>query len=86
MLSGTMKLIPSWEAASYTATREFPNILCNPKVNYHVKKSPQLVSILSQINVIHPSYLPKIGPDIIILDNFYREILYLIILYFCALM
>jgi hypothetical protein len=34
-----MEMNPSSEADSFAATQEFPNILWNPQVLYHVEKS-----------------------------------------------
>jgi hypothetical protein len=42
----------SWEAASFSPTKEFP-ILCNPNICYRVRKSPPLAPILSHINPAH---------------------------------
>jgi hypothetical protein len=57
-----MELIPSREAASFAATQEFLNILCNPKVHYRFHKGPPLVPILSQIHPVHTEVYSCRGP------------------------
>jgi hypothetical protein len=52
-LSNSIELSPR-EAASCSATQEFPNNLWNPKV--HFRENPALVPILSQINPVNTTW------------------------------
>jgi hypothetical protein len=63
-----MKWSPSWEANICLASQEFPQLLWNPKIYYHVQKSLSSVPILCQMNLIHTSksYVPKIHFNIVL--------------------
>jgi hypothetical protein len=56
-----MEQIPSWEAASHSASQEIPRLLWNPKVHYQ-----PLATILNQMHPVHilPSCFCKMHSNI----------------------
>jgi len=61
-----MEKIPSWEANSYSVSREIPRLLGTPKVHYRVHNSPWLVCPEADRFSPHlPPWFPKIHSNII---------------------
>jgi hypothetical protein len=69
-ITNSMKENPSWEANNCSAGQEIPCLLWNPEVHFCVHRSPPVVPILSQINLMpaFPLYLFKIHSNILLLS------------------
>jgi hypothetical protein len=63
-----------YEANSHLASQEISLLLRNPNIHYRVHKRPQLVRMLSQMNLVHnfPHCFPKIN-FIIVLPSIPRS-------------
>ena len=48
----------SWEANRFSASKEIPHILWNPKIRYRIHKSTPPVPILSHIEPVHAPHIP----------------------------
>jgi len=53
LLTYFMEQSSSWEANRFSASKEIPRILWNPKVHYRTHKCPPPVPILSHIDPFH---------------------------------
>jgi hypothetical protein len=62
----------NWEANCHSANQEIPLLVWNPKVHYLVHKSPLLVPVLRQMNVVHilPTYFTRIHSNIILSSTY----------------
>jgi hypothetical protein len=52
-----MEQRPSWEANSFSATKNIPRILWNLEVHCRIHKSPAPVPTLNQIDSVHTPIL-----------------------------
>jgi hypothetical protein len=69
-----MEQSPSSEANSHSTSKKIPRLLYHPKFHYRVHRSPPLVPVLHQMNLIHiptPSFF-----NIHFISNLFPELSY----------
>jgi hypothetical protein len=60
-LTNSMEPSPNWEVDSRSAAQELPEIVWNPKLHYHVYKTPTQIPIMCQFIPLHPVPLSSIS-------------------------
>jgi len=71
LLTYSKEQSPSWEANRFSVSQEFPRILWNPEVHYHIHNCQPTAPILSQHDPVHTAktYFLKLHLNILMCDK-----------------